>query len=91
MFLSKRLERNGSRNQTSSLTQSFGPFGIFELAFQCHRSEVNQHPVAEVMSVLLKGGQSTPSSSADGRAGSTTRPARPAAELNQSSSADGRA
>ncbi|KAF2619045.1 hypothetical protein F2Q68_00039950 [Brassica cretica] len=63
MFQSKRLERNGSRNQTSSLTQSFGPFGIFELAFQCHRSEVNQHPVTAVMPVLLKGGQSTPSSS----------------------------
>ena len=30
----------------------------FELAFQCHRFEVNQHPVAEVISVLLKSGQS---------------------------------
>ncbi|KAF2618488.1 hypothetical protein F2Q68_00039570 [Brassica cretica] len=30
----------------------------FELAFQCHRSEVNQHPVAEVMPVLLKSSQS---------------------------------
>ena len=30
----------------------------FELAFQCHRFEVNQHPVAEVMPVLLKSGQS---------------------------------
>ncbi|KAF3594755.1 hypothetical protein DY000_02021794 [Brassica cretica] len=30
-------------------------------------------------------------SSADGRAGSSTRPARPSAELDQSSSADGRA
>ncbi|KAF3602647.1 hypothetical protein F2Q69_00035008 [Brassica cretica] len=28
----------------------------------------NQYPVAQVMPVLLKGGQSTPSSSADGRA-----------------------
>ncbi|KAF2546327.1 hypothetical protein F2Q70_00021720 [Brassica cretica] len=28
-----------------------------ELAFQCHRSEVNQHPVAEVMPVLLRSGQ----------------------------------
>uniref|UniRef100_M4EWK6 Uncharacterized protein n=1 Tax=Brassica campestris TaxID=3711 RepID=M4EWK6_BRACM len=37
------------------------------------------------------GGQSTTSSSIDGRAGLTTRPARPSAELNQSSSADGRA
>ncbi|KAF3543588.1 hypothetical protein DY000_02007290 [Brassica cretica] len=46
------------------------------------------------MPVLLKGGQSTPSNSADGRAGCTKRPARPArpsAKLNQSSSADGRA
>ncbi|KAG5410958.1 hypothetical protein IGI04_007277 [Brassica rapa subsp. trilocularis] len=31
---------------------------IFELAFQCHRFEVNQNPVAEVMPVLLKSGQS---------------------------------
>ena len=30
----------------------------FELAFQCHRSQVNQHPVAEVMPLLLKSGQS---------------------------------
>ncbi|KAF3513657.1 hypothetical protein F2Q69_00006560 [Brassica cretica] len=36
-----------------------------------------------VMHVLLKGGQSTPSSSADGQAGSTTRPARPSAKLDQ--------
>ena len=35
----------------------------FELDFQCHRSEVNQHR-AYVMPVLLKGAQSTPSSSA---------------------------
>ncbi|KAF3523148.1 hypothetical protein F2Q69_00049650 [Brassica cretica] len=31
---------------------------IFELAFQCRQSEINQHPVAEVMSVLLMSGQS---------------------------------
>ncbi|KAG5410896.1 hypothetical protein IGI04_007215 [Brassica rapa subsp. trilocularis] len=31
---------------------------IFELAFQCHRSQVNQHLLAEVMPVLLKSGQS---------------------------------
>ncbi|WZZ15710.1 hypothetical protein YC2023_108799 [Brassica napus] len=30
----------------------------FELAFQCHRSQVNPHPVVEVMPVLLKSGQS---------------------------------
>ncbi|KAF3540673.1 hypothetical protein F2Q69_00023129 [Brassica cretica] len=29
----------------------------FELSFQCHRSEVNQHHLAEVMHVLLKSGQ----------------------------------
>ncbi|KAF3583284.1 hypothetical protein F2Q69_00028930 [Brassica cretica] len=28
------------------------------LAFQCHRFKVNQHPVAEVMPVLLRSGQS---------------------------------
>nr|VDD50065.1 unnamed protein product [Brassica oleracea] len=31
---------------------------IFELAFQCHWFEVNQHPVAEVIPMLLKNGQS---------------------------------
>ena len=30
----------------------------FELAFQCRQCEVNHHPVAEVMLVLLKSGQS---------------------------------
>ncbi|WZY99818.1 hypothetical protein YC2023_072147 [Brassica napus] len=30
----------------------------FELAFQCHRSQVNQHPVAEGMPFLQKSGQS---------------------------------
>ncbi|KAF3523127.1 hypothetical protein F2Q69_00047778 [Brassica cretica] len=30
----------------------------FELDFQCHRFEVNQHHVADVMPVLLKSGQS---------------------------------
>ena len=40
------------------------------------------------MPVLFKGGQSTPPSSTDVRAGSTIRPARPSVELNQSSSAD---
>ncbi|KAF3564160.1 hypothetical protein DY000_02013953 [Brassica cretica] len=30
----------------------------FVLAFQCHRSQVNQHPVAEVIPVLLKRCQS---------------------------------
>ena len=43
------------------------------------------------MLVLSKGGQSTPSSSADGRAGSTKRPARPSVEPDQSKLADRRA
>ncbi|KAF3598296.1 hypothetical protein F2Q69_00035415 [Brassica cretica] len=30
----------------------------FELAFHFHRFEVNQHPVADVIPVLLKSGQS---------------------------------
>ena len=30
----------------------------FELAFQCHRFQINQHHVAEVMHVLLKSGRS---------------------------------
>ncbi|KAF3541773.1 hypothetical protein F2Q69_00024056 [Brassica cretica] len=33
-------------------------FESFELAFQCLRFEVNQHPIAEVIPVLLKSGQS---------------------------------
>ncbi|KAF3599822.1 hypothetical protein F2Q69_00036394 [Brassica cretica] len=40
------------------LSSSFDTRYIFELAFQCHRFEVNQHPVADVMPVLLKSGQS---------------------------------
>ena len=39
---------------SSSVYKSY----IFELAFQCHRFEVNQHHVTEVMPVLLKSGQS---------------------------------
>ncbi|CAN6905187.1 unnamed protein product, partial [Brassica oleracea] len=31
---------------------------IVELDFQFHQVEVNQHPVAEVMPILLKSGQS---------------------------------
>ncbi|KAF3538066.1 hypothetical protein F2Q69_00023018 [Brassica cretica] len=46
------------------LSPSFERRYSFELAFQCHRSEVNQHRVAYVMLVLLKGAQSKPSSSA---------------------------
>ena len=30
---------------------------IFEVSFQCRRFEVNQHPVAEVMPILLNRGQ----------------------------------
>ncbi|KAF3494077.1 hypothetical protein DY000_02053063 [Brassica cretica] len=43
---------------TVRLSLSFDIIYNFELAFQCHRFEVNQHLVAEVMSVLLKSGQS---------------------------------
>ena len=39
------------------LSPSFDKRSIFELYFQCHRFEVNQHLVAEVMPVLLKSGQ----------------------------------
>ncbi|KAF3543135.1 hypothetical protein DY000_02007807 [Brassica cretica] len=45
--------------------------GSFELAFQCHGSEVNQHLVSEVMHILLKTGQSTPSNSSNGGVGPT--------------------
>ncbi|KAG5384266.1 hypothetical protein IGI04_035736 [Brassica rapa subsp. trilocularis] len=30
----------------------------FDLTFKCHQFEINQHPIAEVMPVLLKSGQS---------------------------------
>ncbi|KAF3533898.1 hypothetical protein DY000_02040943 [Brassica cretica] len=40
------------------LSSSFNTRYSFELAFQCHRFEVNQHPVSDVMLVLLKSGQS---------------------------------
>ena len=43
---------------TVRLISSFDTRYSFELAFQCHRFEVNQHPVVEVMPVLLKSGQS---------------------------------
>ena len=36
----------------------FDTIYIFELAFQCRQFEVNQHPVAKVMLILLKSGQS---------------------------------
>ncbi|KAF2542523.1 hypothetical protein F2Q68_00030318 [Brassica cretica] len=37
---------------------SFDTRYSFELDFQRHRFEINQHPVANVMPVLLKSGQS---------------------------------
>ena len=40
------------------LSSSFDTKYSFELAFQCHRFAVHQHPVAEVIPVLLKSGQS---------------------------------
>ncbi|KAG5399969.1 hypothetical protein IGI04_014576 [Brassica rapa subsp. trilocularis] len=43
---------------TFILRQYFATRYIFELDFLCHRFEVNQHHVAEVMPVLLKSGQS---------------------------------
>ena len=39
---------------TVRLSSDFDTRYIFELNFQCHRLEVNQHPIAEVMPVLLK-------------------------------------
>ena len=44
---------------TVILSPSFDTRYIFELDFQCHQFEVNQHHVAEVMPALLKSGQST--------------------------------
>ena len=43
---------------TVRLSLSFDTRYNFELSFQCHRFVVNQHPVAEVMPILLKSGQS---------------------------------
>ncbi|KAG5375940.1 hypothetical protein IGI04_040536 [Brassica rapa subsp. trilocularis] len=40
------------------LSSSFNISYIFELPFQCHRFEVNQHPIADIMHVLLNSGQS---------------------------------
>ncbi|KAF2581440.1 hypothetical protein F2Q70_00010830 [Brassica cretica] len=43
---------------TVRLRSSFDTRYRFELAFQCHRFQINQHPVAEAMPVLLRSGQS---------------------------------
>ncbi|KAF3589945.1 hypothetical protein F2Q69_00028481 [Brassica cretica] len=43
---------------TVKLSSSFDTRYSFELSFQCHWFEVNQHPIAKVMFVLLKSGQS---------------------------------
>ncbi|KAF3582992.1 hypothetical protein DY000_02031742 [Brassica cretica] len=43
---------------TFRLISYFDTRYIFELAFQCHRFEVNHHPVPEVMPVLLRSCQS---------------------------------
>ncbi|KAF3527260.1 hypothetical protein DY000_02040932 [Brassica cretica] len=43
---------------TAILSSYFYTRYSFELDFQCHRFEVNQNPVVEVMPVLLKSGQS---------------------------------
>ncbi|WZZ44007.1 hypothetical protein YC2023_040266 [Brassica napus] len=42
---------------TVRLSPAFDTRYSFELAFQCLQFEVNQHPVANVMPVLLKSGQ----------------------------------
>ncbi|KAF3515976.1 hypothetical protein DY000_02060135 [Brassica cretica] len=42
---------------TVRLSPSFDTRYSFDLAFQCHRFEVNQYPVADVMPILLKSGQ----------------------------------
>ncbi|KAF3609136.1 hypothetical protein DY000_02047550 [Brassica cretica] len=43
---------------TVKLSSSIDTRYSFELSFQCHWFEVNQHPIAKVMFVLLKSGQS---------------------------------
>ena len=43
---------------TVRLSQYFDTRQSFQLAFQFHLSAVNQHPVAEVMPILLNSGQS---------------------------------
>ncbi|KAF2544737.1 hypothetical protein F2Q70_00021250 [Brassica cretica] len=43
---------------TVKLSPYFDTRYRFTLSFQCHRFQVNQHPVTEVMLVLLKSGQS---------------------------------
>ena len=43
---------------TVRLSPYFDTRYTFELSFQCCRFKVNQHPVAEVMPVVLKSGQS---------------------------------
>ena len=43
---------------TVILSPSFEKINSFALAFQCNRFEVDQYPIAEVIPVLLKRGQS---------------------------------
>ncbi|KAF3595201.1 hypothetical protein DY000_02022066 [Brassica cretica] len=43
---------------TVRLSSYFDTRYSFELAFQCHRFEVNKHPITEVIPVLLTSGQS---------------------------------
>ncbi|KAF2554144.1 hypothetical protein F2Q68_00033593 [Brassica cretica] len=43
---------------TVRLSSSFDTRYIFALSFQFHQFEINRHPVAEVMPVLLRSGQS---------------------------------
>ena len=44
---------------TVRLSPYFDTRYIFALAFQCNRVEVSQHPISEVMLVLLKSGTSS--------------------------------
>ncbi|KAF3563241.1 hypothetical protein DY000_02016086 [Brassica cretica] len=43
---------------TVRLSPSFDNRYSFELDFKCHQFEVDQHPIAEVMSIVLKSGKS---------------------------------
>ncbi|KAF3569542.1 hypothetical protein DY000_02015984 [Brassica cretica] len=51
------LEESGDFSVFWSLLSTELHRRSFEVDFECHRFEVNQHPVAEVMHVLLKSGQ----------------------------------
>ncbi|KAF3540104.1 hypothetical protein F2Q69_00022415 [Brassica cretica] len=56
--LLRRITAQTRHLPTVRLSPSFDTRYRFELSFQCHRFEVNLHPVAGVMLALLKSGQS---------------------------------